>query len=439
MNLKNVYSVFTQIEKQSGKIAKETILKNNESNTDFLKALTFLLNQYIVTGISSKKISKDIPAKTKLKLLDDITYLKSLDEVITYVTENNTGKDVDILSIKTYTDSLINGLHKEFVEGLVTKSLKLGISEKTVNKVYGKDTIPTFAVMLAESFAKKQDKITGKFYVTLKLDGNRCVAINDTDGVKFFSRKGQPIFGMKNLEEQFKNLPIGWVYDGELLLKNEDELPSDELFRMTQKVVRKDGDKENLEFYVFDALPKQEFMSGKSNLKYSQRRNSLNTTFSITDGLVDVFLLPVLYEGSDKQVITQLLSDVEKQGYEGLMVNSENGLYQTKRVNDLQKVKSFKSADLVCLGIEEGAGRLDGTLGKILVEYKGGVTKVGTGFSDEDRKFFWNNPDEITGKIIEVKYFEESMDDKTKQVSLRFPVFVTVRKDKGIEDVNFGE
>lgn len=446
MDLNKIYDVLTKIENTSAKTGKETILKQNEGNTDIREALTFLLNPYIVTGISTKKINKKIKDNLTIK-----AFIANFSQLIEHLKVNNSGRDTDIILIQNYIASQPTPELQVFVKKFVTKDLKLGISEKTVNKIYGKDTIPTFAVMLAESFEKKQDKVNGKFFITLKLDGNRCVAIKENGITKFFSRKGQEIEGLSQLFEEFKLFPNNTVFDGELILVNKENLPSAELFRATQKVVRKDGEKKDLEFHMFDTLPLSEFKEGKSKKKYEQRRNTLDIMFSklsetTIDGLVEpleltfIKRLPVLYEGTDKSVIPAYASVVEEQGYEGLMINTADGLYQSKRVNDLLKVKSMKTADLLVMSAEKAIdGQFEGLLGRVNVEYKGNIVGVGSGFTLEQRRHFINNPDDIVGKIIEVQFFEESQDEKTGQPSLRFPVFKGIRDDKGVDDINYGE
>lgn len=57
------------------------------------------------------------------------------------------------------------------------------------------------------------------------------------------------------------------------------------------------------------------------------------------------------------------------------------------------------------------------------------VKLISSGFTDEQRNYYWNNPDEIVGKIITVKYKEETK-NKDGSYSLQFPVFQTVRFDK---------
>jgi DNA ligase 1 len=429
MSIQKVYGIMNQIESQSAKTTKEQILKQHEGDTDFREALEFLLNPYIVTGISTKKINRDVfinPETTPLTFKGVIKYLK----------DNNSGRDVDIAVVQKFVASLGDENLETFVKKFVTKTLKLGISEKTVNKVYGKGTIPTFAVMLAESYEKKADKVKGKFYITQKLDGNRCIAMKENGKVKFFTRKGQEIDGMFELAEAFASYPDNQVYDGELLLINTENLPSDELFRKTQKVVRKDGEKTGLLFYMFDTLPVKEFKDGKSKKTYEQRRNTVDT-FSDSEL---IRILPVLYAGDDVNMIAVLSKFAEEKGWEGLMVNLASGLYQCKRVVDLLKVKKMKTADLLCVSIEKAIdGQFEGILARINVEYKGSLVGVGSGFTIEERERFTANPDEIIGKIIEVQFFEESFDEKTKQPSLRFPVFKGIRHDKGIDDINYGE
>lgn len=430
MGIENVYDIMKQLENESSRNTKEQILKANKDNAEFRETLEFLLNPYVVTGISTKKINK----KIKIKELVTEPYLIDLKSVISYLKENNSGRDVNIVNIQSFINRQETEELQTFVKKIVTKNLKLGVSEKTVNKIYGKGTIPTFAVMLAETYAKKGDKLKGKFYLTLKLDGNRCVAIKENGITKFFSRKGQEIEGLTQLAKDFNTYPDNQVYDGELLLANPNNIKSDELFRMTQKVIRKDGEKENLEFHMFDSLSISEFKQGKSKRTYEQRRNLIDT-FEDTQFIK---ILPVLYCGEDKNVIPAYSKVVEEKGFEGIMINTANGLYQNKRVIDLLKVKTMQSADLLVMSVEKAIdGQFEGLLSRVNVEYKGCLVGVGSGFTLEQRKQFVENPDLICGKIIEVQFFEESQDEKTGQPSLRFPVFKCIRDDKTIEDIRY--
>ena len=48
--------------------------------------------------------------------------------------------------------------------------------------------------------------------------------------------------------------------------------------------------------------------------------------------------------------------------------------------------------------------------------------------TDEQRDKFWRLGDELHGRVIEVKYKEESRDKKTGLSSLQFPIFVSLRE-----------
>ena len=106
-----------------------------------------------------------------------------------------------------------------------------------------------------------------------------------------------------------------------------------------------------------------------------------------------------------------------------------NTTYKCKRTKELIKVKCFYDCDIRCVDIEKGAGKNSDTLGAIVCEYKNNIVKVGSGFTDEMRNHYWNNPNDIIGKIVTVKYKEETK-NKDGSYSLQFPVFCAVREDK---------
>jgi DNA ligase-1 len=104
-----------------------------------------------------------------------------------------------------------------------------------------------------------------------------------------------------------------------------------------------------------------------------------------------------------------------KDGYEGLVLRPIDYEYQQKRSWDWQKVKNIIDLDLEVISVYEGNGKYKNQLGGVIVRYdwpkenikpptkfnKAGQ-KVGEGFSDYQRRFFWNNKNEIIGKIIQV-------------------------------------
>ena len=119
------------------------------------------------------------------------------------------------------------------------------------------------------------------------------------------------------------------------------------------------------------------------------------------------------------------------------MLNIGSGLYKTKRTSDLLKVKKFHNADVKCVDVFIGGGKYSNTLGGITIDYKSNLVNVGSGFTDEERDYYWNNKDEIIGKIVDIQFFEESTNQKDDGISLRFPTFKSVRSDKTEDDINY--
>lgn len=151
--------------------------------------------------------------------------------------------------------------------------------------------------------------------------------------------------------------------------------------------------------------------------------------------MVELNILPVLYHGKDQTKIDELLEQMVREDKEGLMANFDVP-YKRKRHNGILKVKRFYTMDLHILRCEEGSGRLAGTLGAFVLDYKGNEVNVGSGFSDEQRTAFWAAKDEMPGRLCEVKYKEISYDKNTGAESLQFPVFISIRTDK--DEVSYG-
>ena len=420
-------NILEDLRSTSGRIAKEEILKNNSGNLLFTETLKFLLNPYIVTGISKNKMEKfpriyDISGK-------DYSYLEMLE----YLKTHNTGRDVDILCVKRFIE---NSKYAEILKQIFTKSIRLGIQATTVNKIYGEDFVPTFDVMLAENYFDNKDFVEGKeFLITTKLDGTRCVAVYDGNNVEFFSRQGQSYGEMPDIEKEIKKLLPGYVYDGELIAKVNKEISSQDLFRETVSRVRKDGKKFGAVFNIFDMIPISDFRKGKSNIIAKDRKAMLSNLFkSFGNTLEWLREVNVLYSGSNTNEIMNSLEKAILDGEEGVMINLSDGIYECRRTKQLLKVKRFRTADVRVIDVYEGTGKNAGRLGGIVVEFehenKLYNCSVGSGFTDSERDEYWRNKDTLMDKIVEIQYFEISSDADGKY-SMRFPVWLgRIREDK---------
>lgn len=246
--------------------------------------------------------------------------------------------------------------------------------------------------------------------------------------VKIFSRQGKRIEGLIDLEEELKELPSG-CYDGELLLDKED-LPSKDLYRETVTVVNsKNDNKKNIVFNVFDFIPLKDFENRHSDLHCDRRKMQVYESLRNTEPNW-IRPVPILYRGEyNKEIVQKELDKQIALEHEGVMVNINDAPYEGKRTKNILKVKAMQDCDLKIIGFEEGTGKNKGALGAIIVDYKGFEVKVGSGFTDKDRKYFWNNQNELLGRVITVQYFEETTNKKDNSLSLRFPVYKELREE----------
>lgn len=429
------------LQKTTSTLEKQNLLKHYENDELFRETLKFLLDNQIITGISKKKIDKKLkPTNLNIGLLE-ITTKSSADvfkELLNYIKEHNTGTDIDIAYAQFYIQFLSEDEEvREFLKSIITKSLKLGVDVKTVNKVYGKDFIPVLNVMLGTSIEKCKIPEGTYFYISQKLNGSRCFYYKG----KLYTRQGKVYTGCEHIIKDIESLtsknrmfvePVyeNYVFDGELILKD-NSLSDSEAFQKGVGIANSDKEnKQELKLVIFDMLNQKEFELGESVYQYKRRKEQLNDLRNLIadKNLSNIEVVPMFYEGTDQSEIWKWLDYAEENDMEGIMINL-NTPYECKRTKNLIKVKKFYTVDLKVVDAVEGDGRLKGTLGALVVDYKGNTVNVGSGFSDEQRKEFWENKDSIIGRVIEVKYKEITKNKDTGLESLQFPVFVSLREE----------
>lgn len=415
-----------EINSSNSRIFKQGVLEKYKNDPDICRYLKIAFDPYTVFGISTKKLHKVVGR-------NEITGINSVFDLLEYLKVNNTGSDRVISLCQEFISNVSASDERaaDLLEELICKDLSIGVDSKTINSVIP-GLIPTFSVQLAEKYFDKPERVEGKtFALTKKIDGGRIIAIRENGEVSFYTRAGQKYEGLVDLAaELFTTFPDGIVLDGEItLLANPLGLSSKDQYKQTMKITRKDGEKHGVKMLVFDILTVEEFKTQKCEHTYDERRNLLEGLFGTTKRTY-FELLPVLYRGKDTTEITKYLEELTSAGEEGVMINICDALYEFKRTTNLLKVKKMNTLDLEIVGVEEGEGRLAGTLGAIHVRYRdGNIVKVGSGFSDWHRNEIWQNQIYYIGKIVEIQYFEETKNDKGG-VSLRFPIFKDIRLDK---------
>ena len=434
--LDNTLNVVEQLQATNSNKDKIAILEANKDDEMLQRVLNYTYDSFKKYGITESVYDSVVIVGNPIIYGDPFHMLDCLAQ--------NNINDVLRELVKQYIEENTPDEYKELVKGMLFKDLKIGVNAKTINKVWD-GLVPLFEVQLAESFGKKIIPMDKEFYVTTKLDGFRILAVPNENGIySFYTRKGEVYEGLDHLQHECQLIGQGrYVLDGELIARNDDNLSSGDLYKVTTKIARKKGktpDKAKLQFHCFDIVKVDEFKRGKSSDTYAMRRQFLDVLFEEHKlDLYDLVKVPVLYQGTDQSKVSKIANELTDNGYEGAMVNIGDAYYECKRHAGVLKVKSFKDADVWVKGVYEGTGRNKGRLGGIVIQYlyNGELQECecGSGFTDEHRIKFWDNPELITGRVIEIQYFEVTTNDKGGY-GLRFPVFKDrIRDDKSFEDI----
>lgn len=425
--MKTWYDILAEIENKKGK-EKQLLLNKYKKNAILKKVLKFVYDTNITTGISKKKLNKNLEAETlnkKLSVEDRVQCLMN------YLCKNNTGKDEDISYCKGILQQA-NHDEKEWLEKVITKDMKIGITKTTINKVFP-NLIPEFKPMKLTKYSS--ELLPKENIVMPKLDGNYCCVYSDGEKVKYLARSGKEYSGLNHMDEYFIDKP--GVYFGEIIIPNHFEEHTKD-FQKSNAILNSKGDKKELGIVLFDMYIEDEI--------FEERYVYLIQLFTAyywspkPEAEDFIYIMPTLneiekydfYYDYDEDKLMKDFHKYKEQGYEGLVIYDRYNYWQPKRVKDILKLKGVNSCDLKVVDIFEHKN--GDKLGGVIVDYKGNKLKVGSGFNDEQRELYWQQPEKILNQIIEVEYFTTSK-NKDGIESLRHPVFKRIRTDKN--DVSY--
>ena len=426
MGLSEVYMIIRDIQNCSSTKAKQHIVKSNANNETFKKILMYAYNdmQY---GVKKTTISK-------MEFNPDADYLwNNIWSMFEDLAKSNINNDL-VLKISNTIGYFANENVRDLLIRVLLKDLKIGMNVKSINKAIN-GLIPMFDVMKASSYDDKNsigfNKKASKcgYMMMIKENGIRGEIIKENGHIVVKSRQNKIVEGFDELDKAFQNMPDGYLYEGEILKVGEFNT-SKEQFKETDKIYSIKGKKRNLMIKLFDLIPLDKFNEGEWGVKAIERKKMLKE-FVDKNNHPLVQFADIIYQGTDISVIQKKLEEVSKDGYkEGLMVMLNDGKYEAKRTKLILKCKLFNTIDLRVVGIKESKEK-PGTMGSAIVMYKGNTVGV-SGWKEEDKIYYYQNPQELIGKIIEIKFKEVTV-DKNGVESLQFPNVVRIRFDKDEE------
>jgi len=222
-------------------------------------------------------------------------------------------------------------------------------------------------------------------------------------------------------------------YDGELIVGS---VNGDTVFRDTTSGVMSVDGEPDVKFCVFD--------HSLSSAPFEERYRSLEEDYR-------VLKVPHHWVDTVKQ-LEELEQTFLTQGYEGAMVRDILGPYKhgrsTAREGWLLKIKRFEDSEALVLEMEErmhNANELQtnelgyakrtshmenkvptGTMGALVVkDLKTGVVfNIGTGYTDEERNWWWGTMGDGQRRVVKYRYFPTGSKDKP-----RFPTYLGIRNE----------
>jgi DNA ligase-1 len=399
-------------ESNSNTLKKEAI-ESYSSNENVKSLLEYTYNTYKQYGVSSANCKKRSDLCHDYYFGDIFTMLNNLNNRVW------TGHEAI-----SYVNGYVSN-HREYEEliwNIIDRNLKTRSTISMINKVIP-GLIPTFDVALASKYEPKNcDFENETWFASRKLDGVRCIIRKEGNKINAFSRAGKEFLTLQKVLDDVSKISGDFILDGEICMMDKN---GDEDFQSIMKQIKKkDHTIANPKFVIFDYLTLEEFDAKKGEQNLGWRIKMAHEKCWGVDSTLEVLLQEPV---KDVEHLSELISDADKNGYEGIMLRKNTG-YEGKRSKNLLKCKKFHDAEYKVIDIEHDFNRVivDGEeveemmLRNVVIEHKGNRVSVGSGFSHEQKRQYYSNPDMIMGKVITVQYFEETTNQNGTQ-SLRFP------------------
>ena len=443
----SVKAILDHVASTSSRNKKESILLGEKQNHELhavVKATYDPFTQYYVRGVVEVEDNSLDPLEP-MELIEAVGHLSLLKE---RVYTGHKARDY----VARINEALSEDDRDTFAK-IIGRDLKIGASGKTFNKIWP-GIIKEYPCMLASSYSEKNiAEISFPALSQTKMDGMRCNIIVHSDGrVEVKSRAGrlfethgvfdEEAIRIRDFIDQHNE---GWyvVLDGELLChdSNMNILPrqiSNGICNKANKGTITELEAQKLTLVVWDYIPEPVFEGDVEDpLMYIERYDMLYNLFC--EEALSRFMLVETTEVANLDEARAHYKEMLDDGQEGTILKDKTVGWSNSRSKLTVKFKEIKDIDLRVIGWNEGTGKNKGLLGALVCETEDGKikVKVGTGFSDEQRKIY--TKDFVLGKIVELEYnMRISSGGDRDHDSLFLPRFIELREDKDIANSSVG-
>lgn len=445
MQSKEVFEVLDQIKATSSRNAKLDILREATPvvRAHIVTLFEYYANPYLlyyITGISDDDVEKyhlSVLASSSVGLSTDFVredqdlylFYEVLDKLQSGDFRGTYSKIILAQFLDLYPDMF------EFVNDFLNGSWKLGVTSSSIRKVYPELELPHFDVGLCSTF--DDQLLEGWYWIDPKFDGLRLIIVPKDGDLQPYSRNGKPLYNCENIINEIKsNLPEEYwsihVFDGEAFTTDWSSSMS------ITKTQEEHPDRDKLRYKLFTMVPTKEWVDNDFITSEDDRQSEVQRMFRTVGDytyLTNYPRIPVDFDdfedAEQQQEYLNALCDVyEKEGHEGLVLKKADAPYTFGRSEYWIKYKHSYTNDYKIVSVYEGEGRLKGTCGGLNIdivtdEFGHVECGCGSGLTDEDRAFFWENRNTIADTYVEVKHWGITPEGK-----LRFPIFQRLRTDK---------
>lgn len=418
-----VAEILEQIESTQGLNAKQALLASHSDNLLLKKIFQLTSDAYVNFYVAKVPKRKQQPGFCASSDRNFEELFDVLEKCMSREITGNTARDT--LGVVL---SKMNDFDFKWASRIITRKLRTGIGDSGIEKTWP-GLLPKFEPALAKEVEWHLDdqeklQIDTQFsypvIVEPKWDGFRCIAVKNGT-VTMYARSGRVFDRAPAIKAWLEKYMVdGWVADGELIASRWEDTASIIGSRVNYK------DDETLTYQVFDCLPLYEWKEQRQGDKFSNRcHNIANKVVTAQDGPVK------RAQGKYVMNVTELVEYYETcltQGHEGIMVKDTNAAYAFKRSTNLMKLKPLTSWDGVVTAVLPGkeGTKWAGMMTILQVRLPGGsTTRVGTGFSDEERVHLDIERDNLVGMPCEV----QGQPPLTDEGCIRFPRFMRWREE----------
>ena len=297
-------------------------------------------------------------------------------------------------------------------ENQINNENEINNEEKKEEKGNKKITIRTYYPMLAHQYENKKKEIKFPCFVQPKLDGVRCVVVNN----KLYSRNGNRFPELPHIENELSLLnKDNLILDGELYT---DDINFEKIVGLVKKFKKSEEDEKNSEkiyLNVFDYID--------NKLPYEQRMKNLDNFFEKNKNMKYIKQVKT-EECKNQEAIYDFLEKYTKEGYEGVIIRNKKGNYEeNSRSVNLQKLKKFIDEEFEIIDYTTpDTGKEVGCVIWICKTKDGKKFNVRPSGNYQERKNLYKNAKKFIGKMLTVRY-QELTNGKVP----RFPVGVAIR------------